>query len=218
MNKTVSPSEQWTATGPFATEASVAAVSDGPSPTWPGPIEAAVRRWAASSRRDEIALESAEGALTFGELDRLGDRLARHLRETCPCDGKVIAILADRTPRIVPAVLAILRAGAAFCIIDKAYPASRILHMLTVARPKAIIDISDTPSPEHPAPRIVLPSLATDAVRELLIADGGTACGQTVQPGPDDPACVTFTSGSTGLPMTYSTCREPWAAGWRKRA
>lgn len=137
-----------------------------------------VDRFAASASRfrDDIALEFGSRTVTYGDLDTMSARLAAGLVLRGVRSGDRVAVSAQRGPELIAAVLGIARAGAACVPIDPAYPAARREAMLAVAAPTTVL---------------------TDAlITELL--SGTTTALPTVHP--DQPACVLFTSGSTGVP------------------
>jgi len=128
--------------------------------------------------------------------------------------GERVAIWAHRSAPLPAAVLGALEAGGAFAMLDPAYPAERIVAMLDLAEPRAFVRLEAAgPLPAEveewlaraEAIRIDLPAGGAAAVLAAL-APGSAGAGEPVEPvepieiGPDDPALVAFTSGSTGAP------------------
>src|SRR6266542_1472509 len=100
--------------------------------------------------------------------------------------------------------MGVLKAGAAFTILDPAYPAAWLASIVGSARPRALLRIEaagalpDLVSSAAACSGVILPSLAT-ARREGFLRDY-PAMPPVVVVSPDSPACLGFTSGSTGLP------------------
>ena len=69
-------------------------------------------------------------ALTYGELDRRADLLARHLRSLGVRHGEVVALVIDRDLDAYVAMVGILKAGAAFAVMDPKLPAARLDFMI----------------------------------------------------------------------------------------
>src|SRR5439155_2165733 len=107
-----------------------------PAATFPDLFAAQVAR-----TPDAVAVESDEVALTYAELDRRADRLARHLAALGVGPEQVVALMLGRSVESVVASLAVMRAGAAYLPIDPDYPAERITFMLTDARPAAVLTV-----------------------------------------------------------------------------
>jgi amino acid adenylation domain-containing protein len=100
--------------------------------------------------------------------------------------GDLVAVRAGRGPWLPVALLGVLRAGAAFCVLDTAHPAGRLEACLRLARPAALVEaVAGTPV-----------TRLEDAARPL---DAGC------------PAYVAFTSGSTGAPRAIVGEAEPVA-------
>ncbi|MES1245675.1 MAG: non-ribosomal peptide synthase/polyketide synthase, partial [Acidobacteriota bacterium] len=110
--------------------------------------------------------------------------------------GDVVAVWAWRGAPLVQAVLGVLRAGAAFLILDPAYPEPRLATCAWLAAPKAWIVLRGAGS--LPAG---LEALAGSSSLRLEL-DGSHASAEPprVETGPDTLAYVAFTSGSTGTP------------------
>ncbi|HZF13303.1 MAG TPA: amino acid adenylation domain-containing protein, partial [Thermoanaerobaculia bacterium] len=142
------------------------------------------------------ALLHGTGALTYGELDRWADRLARHLRILGVGPDVPVGVCLERRPEMVAAILAVLKAGGAYVPLDPAYPAQRLGFMVedtgmpvlvtrepVAARlprkPQGLVDMADFPAP--PTLEAELPALP------ILPA-----------PAPRNLAYVIYTSGSTG--------------------
>ncbi|MCI5151468.1 MAG: hypothetical protein D3916_19185, partial [Candidatus Electrothrix sp. MAN1_4] len=89
----------------------------------------------AAKTPDNIAAVFEEQQLTYAELNRKANQLARYLLNLKKgfknnADDFLIAIAVERSPEMVIGLLAILKAGAAYVPIDPDYPAARIRHML----------------------------------------------------------------------------------------
>ena len=164
---------------------------------WHGAAHQAVSR----HRPERLAVSDAQGtAWTYGELEARANQLARFLISHGVEKGDVVAVWAQRSAPLVQALLGTLKAGAAFLILDPAYPAPRLLDYLRIGRPKAWIRV-----PGAPPPTAEVEEMAAALCRVELRLYPETLAGLPetdpgVPVGPDDAACITFTSGSTGTP------------------
>ncbi|MEV2199320.1 amino acid adenylation domain-containing protein [Streptomyces fradiae] len=136
-------------------------------------------------------VDDASGAtLTFAELDRLSNQVARELRERGVGPGDRVAILAERGPELLPGLLGILKAGGAYVPVDPGYPAARIRLLLEDCQAKLVLrggrDLGEAPT-DAPVLRI------SDLYRGSAEPLGTTSRS-------DDLAYVIYTSGSTGRP------------------
>lgn len=146
------------------------------------------------------ALPSSSGALragpilTYQELDERANQLAHYLGSLGIPPGSRIAILAARSPEVIVAFLAILKAGCCYVPLDASYPKERLDFMVMDARPAALLvgnTLADPYIPGAVSPIIYLsqdlPMVATQPIHapplSLL---------------PEDPAYVVYTSGTTG--------------------
>ncbi|MFI9328950.1 amino acid adenylation domain-containing protein [Kitasatospora sp. NPDC052868] len=166
--------------------------------------------FAAQARRTPAAralvgpsLTGTPTAETFAELDTAADRLARLLlRRGLGADGTA-AIALPRSTDTVTAVLAVLRAGAAYLPLDLDHPDERLALLLDDARPAVLLTTSAVAArlPRQPGTTVLL--LDTEDTRAALAAlpDGpltDTERGGPVLPG--QAAYIIHTSGSTGRP------------------
>ncbi|HEX2189730.1 MAG TPA: amino acid adenylation domain-containing protein, partial [Longimicrobiaceae bacterium] len=137
-------------------------------------------------------------ALTFAELERAADDLARRLRSLGVGPESRVGLLLERSPDTVVCVLAVLRAGGAYVALDPAHPDERLRFVLSdtaatvvVAHPAlagrvagfggevVVLGAEETPLPPVPS-------------RATVEWEHGA--------GPESLAYVIYTSGSTGTP------------------
>ncbi|MFE5879253.1 amino acid adenylation domain-containing protein, partial [Rhodococcus sp. NPDC056506] len=150
---------------------------------------------------DALAVVSASGSMTYGELDFLSNRIARVLVSRGLGGEDYVAVGVPRSLTSVLSILAVAKTGAAFVPIDPNYPDERITHMLSDSN----VGVGLTTT----ACRDRLPDIA-----EWLILDDPDfteKCeGFSGRPltdsdrlrpiGLDSAAYVVYTSGSTGVP------------------
>ncbi|MGG7570076.1 amino acid adenylation domain-containing protein [Streptomyces sirii] len=158
-----------------------------PPTTLIGPIEARAARTPGAT-----ALVYGATSLTYAQLNARANRLARHLQTLGARPGAVVAVSLPRSVELVVALLAVLKAGAAYLPLDPDYPAERLAYMLDDAAP--VCAVTDRPGrlPDGPGtPLVALEGL--DLSGYLAINPGRPLT-------PAHPAYVIYTSGSTGRP------------------
>jgi len=142
-----------------------------------------------------VALVFGDEEITYREADARANRLAHHLAALGAGPEVPVGICLERSAEMVIAMLAVLKAGAAYLPLDPGYPAERLAYML-----------ADTGAPllvTRGAPA-GLPS--ADGVRVVdLDADAAAVAARPADPPrtavePANAAWVVYTSGSTGRP------------------
>ncbi|MGW7574626.1 amino acid adenylation domain-containing protein [Streptomyces sp. NPDC054765] len=157
----------------------------------------------AAAVADTTAVVCGGQELTYAELDARAERLARRLTESGVLPGQLVAVALPRSTELVVALLAVLKASAAYVPLDPKYPADRLAATLADATPALLITDRRTGTADA-APG--LPLILTDADETSAGGNSGRG-GQdgnprpaARHPRPTDPAYVIYTSGSTGRP------------------
>ncbi len=145
---------------------------------------------------DAIALVYEGQQLTFRDLNRRANQLARHLRRLGVGPETLVGVGLERSPAMVVGLLGILKAGGAYVPLDPAYPAERLAFMLADARPAVLLTreplLARFPSYEQ----IVCLDTGWSAIAQESDEDTGEA-GDI---GGDNLLYALYTSGSTGQP------------------
>ncbi|MFE9045294.1 amino acid adenylation domain-containing protein [Streptomyces sp. NPDC007818] len=148
---------------------------------------------AAGRYPERTALVDGERRISYAELNASSNRLAHLLRAQGLGRGDLAGVLLDRGADFAVAVLAVVKAGAAYTLLDPDFPDER----LRSAADDAGISLLLT-APAHAA-RVEGPWQTVD-----LPSRGELAVFPAANPGADvtgdDAACLMFTSGSTGRP------------------
>ncbi|MDX5568855.1 amino acid adenylation domain-containing protein, partial [Streptomyces sp. ID05-04B] len=148
---------------------------------------------AQAARTPEATAVVSEGvAVSYAELDARANRLARHLAGSGVGAGSVVGVCLERGVELVVALLATLKAGAAYLPLDPEHPAERLAYVLDDAAPACVVTSAEC---APVLPEGVVRVLAEDPAVAGL--DGGPL-GTVVRP--QDAAYTIFTSGSTGRP------------------
>jgi amino acid adenylation domain-containing protein len=149
---------------------------------------------------DAPALVCGDHAWNYAVLNQRANRLARHLRALGVEPEARVVLCARRGPELVAAMLAVLKAGAAYVPIDPAYPTDRRAFILEDSGASVVIG--------HQALLADLPTAALpviDLEQSWLETGGGeprALCSA------DSLAYVIYTSGSTGRPKGVGNTRR----------
>ncbi|WBL19054.1 non-ribosomal peptide synthetase [Citricoccus sp. NR2] len=140
------------------------------------------------------AVSGADGGLTYEQLDRESNRVARYLIDLGVGPESIVAIMLPRGVDALVAILGVIKAGGAYLPVDPEYPLERIDYILNDACPSFVVASS---------------SRGSGRSGEILVEDrpwrdvSDSAVEQQDRVralGVDDPAYLIYTSGSTGKP------------------
>ncbi|WP_086661048.1 non-ribosomal peptide synthetase [Lentzea kentuckyensis] len=145
---------------------------------------------------DAVAVIAGGETLTYRELNTRANQLAHHLRSLGAGPETLVGVCLDRGPDLLPALLGILKAGAAYVPLDPANPVDRLAHILTdTAAPLVLTttNLTDRLPAEHQGQVLLLDTLRTELAAQPVTDPAPLA-------GPDNLIYVIYTSGSTGRP------------------
>ena len=181
---------------PTETRATETAVTDSPVHAL---IAQQVRR-----RPTAIAVTTPDAKLTYNELERQSNRLARHLMAQGVETGDLVGICLPRSAQMVVAMLGVLKTGAAYVPLDPAFPTERLAFMASDAHVDLVVSHSVV------ADRVVGCStrvVMLDTEAPALHAHESDPIGRVVRS--SDLAYVIYTSGSTGQPKGVRVSIRP---------
>ena len=152
-------------------------------------------------RRPAATALVADRVLTFEELEREANRLAHRLVGHGIGGGSVVALALPPSADLVIALLAVLKAGAAFLVADPELPGDRVAFMLEDSGATSLVQRAAAGAVEIPAG---VQAIHLDADRERTAGLGAAPPPGDRPPAlglpPSRAAYVVYTSGSTGRP------------------
>lgn len=135
------------------------------------------------------ALVFGDTTLDYATLEARSFALAAQLRGMGVGPGSVVAVALPRSLELVLALVAVLRAGAAYLPLDLAHPDERLARILASAQPVCVLA-----APDVSVRMAGVPVLAPEQWTALSFA------APWADPASSDAAYVIYTSGSTGEP------------------
>ncbi|HEV3458631.1 MAG TPA: amino acid adenylation domain-containing protein, partial [Thermoanaerobaculia bacterium] len=153
--------------------------------------------FAARVGRDPAAIAVAFGGerLTYAALDARSNQLAHHLAALGAGPEALVATLLERSVHLLAAILAILKAGAAYVPLDPEHPRERLRFVLDDSGAAALV-----------TSRALAARLPAYAGRTVVLDDCREELSRLPATPPPSPgggdllAYVIYTSGSTGTP------------------
>ena len=174
----------------------------------------------ASRQRDagRVAVRCAGEDLDYVALHQRSDNLAALLADRGVRPGSFVGLSTRRGIDMVVALVAIVKAGAAYFPIDPGYPLARKQFMLDDVRPPVVVatvEALETMPAESEAAIVLL----DDAEVRAAIEASGPPAARPHLPHPEDPMYLVFTSGSTGKPKGAVGTQRAMAArlDWQLR-
>jgi amino acid adenylation domain-containing protein len=144
---------------------------------------------------DAVAVVFGDESLTYGELNRRANRLARRLRAMGVGPEVLVGLCVERSLEMVVGLLGILKAGGAYVPLDPAYPKGRLSFMLEDSQAPVVVTKERF--------RLLVSGgaggvVSLDGEREAIDRESGEVPESGVEP--ENLAYVIYTSGSTGKP------------------
>jgi amino acid adenylation domain-containing protein len=129
---------------------------------------------------------------SYGELDRWANGVAHRLRALGVAAEVPVAVCMPRSPEMIVAGLAVLKAGGAYLPLDPSHPLERLREMVADAAPAVVLTLE----PWHE----ILAGGAAGLCVDPLAAGAGPAHTPPRRLHPENLAYVIYTSGSSGRP------------------
>jgi amino acid adenylation domain-containing protein len=153
---------------------------------------------------DAVAVEHGDALVSYRELNRRADRLARELSRRGVGPEDRVAICVDRSIELLVGLLAILKAGGAYVPLDSGHPRERLAFLLRDAAPRLLLSRTGLADRLPPGDAPVLFVDEAQGMRDEAPVDRPAAPVATrasyATPDPEGLAYVIYTSGSTGRP------------------
>lgn len=154
-------------------------------------IHEAVTRHA-QQRPEATAIVFRDERIVYRTLDAAADAYARQLADRGVGPGRVVPVQLPRSPELVATLLAVLKCGAAYAALDHRWSAERVDGLLDQLCPPVFVTRGRSSHAQQSLWRPPAEALAATAEQ------GGRAPYAEINP--TAPACVFFTSGTTGTP------------------
>lgn len=142
----------------------------------------------AAGQPDATAVEADGVSLSYAELDARAEALATDLAAAGVGPESLVGVCVPRSPALIVALLAVLKAGAGFVPLDPAFPAERLRRIVRDSAMAAVVATAPV----------------TPGLEGVPAFDPAAARGRGQRPPvpvmPQHLALVHYTSGSTGAP------------------
>ncbi|QDE89543.1 hypothetical protein BHS06_11545 [Myxococcus xanthus] len=135
--------------------------------------------------------------ITYGDLDRRAEAIARSLREAGVGRGTLVGLLVDRSVDLIAGLLGVLKAGAGYVPMEPTHPMERLRFVVADTRMPVLLSSRRIEfAAELGVPRVV----DVEEAAEKGVAASAARLRDERSATPDDLAYVIYTSGSTGKP------------------
>ncbi|MEN1835436.1 amino acid adenylation domain-containing protein [Pseudomonas lijiangensis] len=148
---------------------------------------------------EALAVDCQDQQWTYAQLNARSNRLAHWLRGQGVGTDDLVAVCLTRGPWLLPTLLAIHKAGAAYLPLDPQHPADRLRFIIEHARPARVLGESLSADALSGVDKVLLDQLALDDC---------SAENLSLPVNPQQRAYVIYTSGSTGTPKGVQVTRD----------
>jgi amino acid adenylation domain-containing protein len=155
-----------------------------------------IDRFNAVARRfaSRLAIQDAKVSLTYADLAALVERIAAATHAAIDHRPGPVALLLPADAQFPAAILGVLASGRGYIPLDANFPIERNRLIAAQSGACAVVSSGDL---IIDARNLLSGDIPILDLMELPEAPLLPSC---IRPGPDDLACILFTSGSTGLP------------------
>ncbi|KAF4121626.1 fusarinine C synthase [Geosmithia morbida] len=177
----------------------------------------------ARTHPDDVAVQSWDGSLTYGELEELSSRISYHLvSNEGVAVGTRIPLCFEKSMWAIVGLLGVMKAGATFSLTDPSQPEARLRTIVEQTGARLVItsraqsDLGGRIVSGIEAGRVL--AVSRDLVDSLPPTATSSATVSLPTVPPSSPMYVIFTSGSTGKPKGVVISHENFTSGALPRA
>ncbi|THW88484.1 nonribosomal peptide synthase SidD [Aureobasidium pullulans] len=165
---------------------------------------------------DKIAIDSWDGTLSFGQIEQYSTRMAQTLVEEGVQPHDIVPLCFEKSRWAIVAVLAAMKAGATFAMMDPSLPLARLQNMAVQIGAKVIVSSRI----QNDFATSVLPDGKHFVVEEEAFASTSSKSSTTTLPSVDTDTLmyIIFTSGSTGTPKGVTISHKTYTSSAIPRA
>ncbi len=149
---------------------------------------------------EAIAVVAGSERVSYRELDRRSNQLARKLVDHGVRSESLVGIMLPKSVDMIVAAVAVVKAGGGYLPLDRAHPAERLAYVVEDAQPVCVISDSTFPNSAFPNSDVVVVGVESDEYSGESLETDERPRGH----GADNLAYVIYTSGSTGRPKGVS--------------
>jgi len=143
------------------------------------------------------AIVFGDESITYKDLDKRSTLWASHLIQSGVQSGDVVGLIMSRSIEMIVAILATMKAGAAYLPIDPEQPKARTLPLLEESKCQVVIgDLSDNSEKLKSSYNYLEKDILDEQIEEVQ------SFNELL---PEDLAYIIYTSGSTGTPKGVLT-------------
>jgi amino acid adenylation domain-containing protein len=165
-----------------------------PMVEWTGQLHEQFEKQAARTP-GAVAVVAGSHRLTYSDVNRRANRLARRLRELGVGPEGRVGLCVERSAALIVGIVGILKAGGAYVPLDPTYPAERLAYMMADAGIEVLVTQSHVRM-ALPTATVQMVDLDAEAVGDHAVDDENVRSGGSAA----NLAYVMYTSGSTGRP------------------
>jgi amino acid adenylation domain-containing protein len=150
-----------------------------------------------------VAISSSAGELSYYQLLCRVDGLAQVLRQHGVVSGQRVAVILERSPEMIIAILAALATGAAYVPLDPQAPAARLEQILKDCQPSVVLGSAAVEPLALAVEATLLPPggwRVHSGPVHIETGDDDAAADLAAAAAGDPVAYLMYTSGSTGVP------------------
>ncbi|KJZ80406.1 hypothetical protein HIM_00256 [Hirsutella minnesotensis 3608] len=161
-----------------------------------------------ANRNEDEALCASGFSMSYKELDKLSSKLALHLLQMGIRSGVILPLCFEKSVSTVIAMLAALKTGSAFVLLDPSQPQKRLEELVSQVEAHHVLM-----SPLQAASRSFGDSVRHEVLDMNLLSNlPSVKAGQLPKVSPDELAYMIFTSGSTGRPKGVMISHSAFAS------
>ncbi|KAH0284115.1 nonribosomal peptide synthase SidD, partial [Aureobasidium sp. EXF-3399] len=164
---------------------------------------------------DKVAIDSWDGTLTFGQIDQYSTFMAQSLIAEGVRSHDIVPLCFEKSRWAIVAVMATMKAGATFAMMDPSLPLARLQNMAVQINANLIVSSRI----QHEFAKSIMPDAPHLVVEEDAFKQALPGSLKKLPPvDPDTLMYIIFTSGSTGTPKGVTISHRTYTSSAIPRA